>query len=114
MVIHIFEEGFRIVVDAREFEVAELSRHFPHRSEDSLKADHLATHAEDAPDLLRLQQRHEHVFLEFQNFVLERLDHRQVAVDNEVNDAVKDVVGTVFEKPWGLLELLAQFLVGAG
>ncbi len=47
----------------------------------------------------------------FEHLVLQRLDHGQIAVDDEVDDAMQDVVGSVVEKLWRLFELLPQFLM---
>ena len=48
-----------------------------------------------------------------QHLLLDRLDHRQIAVDDEIEDGVEDIVDAVHQQGGRRLELVAQRAVGA-
>ena len=49
-----------------------------------------------------------------QHLFLDRLDHRQIAVDDEIEDGVKHIVDAVHQQGGRCLQLLAQGFMGAG
>ncbi|MNE88573.1 hypothetical protein D3C80_1858950 [compost metagenome] len=61
--MNVSEKRLGVRVDAGEIKVGQLADDFRHRTEDALELDHLASHPEDSPDLLALQERDQYVLL---------------------------------------------------
>ena len=70
-------------------------------------------HAEDAADLLAFEEGDQHVLFQRQHAVLHLLHHRQVAVDDEVDDGVQDIVRSMPQHLRRLLQQAPQFRVRA-
>ena len=70
-----------------------------HRPQHALEADQLAAQGEQPADFLPFEKGVERALLGLEHLLLDRLDDRQVAVDNEVENSVKHVVDAVLEQP---------------
>ena len=70
-----------------------------HRPQHALEADQLAAQGEQPADFLPFEKGVERALLGLEHLLLDRLDDRQVAVDNEVENGVKHVVDAVPEQP---------------
>ncbi len=79
-----------------------------HRPEHPLEADQLAAQREQAADFVAVEKRVERALLGFEHVFLDRLDDRQIAVDDEVEDGVEDVVDAVLEQLGRGFELMAK------
>ena len=77
----------------------QLVAYLVHRPQHALKADQLAAQGEQPADFLPFEKRVERALLGLEHLLLDRLDDRQVTVDNEVENSVKYIVDAVLEQP---------------
>ena len=70
-----------------------------HRPQHALEADQLAAQGEKPADFLPFEKGVKRALLGLEHLLLDRLDDRQVAVDNEVENGVKHIVDAVPEQP---------------
>jgi len=77
----------------------QLVAYLVHRPQHALEADQFAAQGEQPTDFLPFEKGVERALLCLEHFLLDRLDDRQVAVDNEVENGVKHVVDAVLEQP---------------
>jgi len=89
----------------------ELAAKLGDRTEHALEPDRLATQAEQPLDLLTCQERIQHPLLHPENPVLDGLYHRQITVDEVVQNAVENVVGTQLQELGRFFELFAKLAV---
>src|SRR3546814_3320828 len=69
-----------------------------HQPRDALKTDDLVPLGIEVADFLRVERRVHDAVLDQQQPVLDRVDHREIAVNDEVEDRVQHIVGTVAEQ----------------
>ena len=77
----------------------QLVAYLVHRPQHTLEANQLAAQSEQPADFLPFEKRVERALLGLKHLLLDRLDDRQVAVDDEVKNSVKHVVDAVLEQP---------------
>src|SRR3546814_4040851 len=95
MIPHVAEEGASRLVDTGELGRGELPGQILHQPRDALKTDDLVPLGIEVADFLRVERRVHDAVLDQQQPVLDRVDHREIAVNDEVEDRVKQIVGTV-------------------
>ena len=108
MIEHVAEIGARLGVDPGQVQAAQLGHHLTRRREDALEADQLAADLEDATDLVTGEEIVHRPLLHGQHLVLKGVAQRQIAVDDEVEDRVEDIVDAVAEQRRRRFELGPQ------
>ena len=73
----------------------EAARDVLHQADDALEADDLVPLGIEMADFLGVERRVHHAFLDEEQPVLDRVDHREIAVDDEIEDRIEDIVGAV-------------------
>ena len=64
-----------------------------------MEADQFAAQGEQPADFLPFEKGVQRALLGLEHLFFDRLDDRQVAVDNEVENSVKHVIDAVLEQP---------------
>ncbi|MNE61101.1 hypothetical protein D3C80_1562890 [compost metagenome] len=114
MVGHIAEIGPDLTVDAGQVQRLQLVGHLLHRAKDAAEFQQFAAQQEQALDVGARQEAVQRPLLHLQHAVLDLVDDRHIAVDDEVQHAVQDEVGPVLQLQRRGLQLGAQLGVGAG
>ena len=84
-------------VDAGHVVVLEAAGNLLHRTQDSPEAHQLAPEIEDPGDLLAVEEGVERMALHDEHLLLDRLDDRKIAVDDEIEHGVQDVIDAMPE-----------------
>ena len=100
-------------VDARHVVVFEAAGNLLHGTQDSPEPHQLAPEIEDPGDLLAVEEGIERMALHDEHFLLDRLDDRKIAVDDEIEHRVQDIIHAMPELSGRGLQLPAQLAVGA-
>ncbi len=87
--------------------MGEFAGNFRHWPNYPLKLDDLPAHPEDPADLFRFEERNEDVLFDLEYSVFNCFHEWQIAIDDEIQNAVENIVGTVREELRRLLELFA-------
>src|SRR6478736_5994168 len=80
------------LVDHRQVDPHQPAAHFDHRSDLALEMDDLAPQREQARDFLAAKECIDSPGFDLENVFLDFNDNRQIAVDDEVQYAVQDIV----------------------
>ena len=114
VVEHIAEPDSRARIDHHIFCLGKPVADFDHRADDPHEAAELAAQTEDPADGGRIRECFDRPLLEHLHAFLEPLEHRLVAIDDEVEDRVRGVIGP-FGEPLGHgFQPRAQIVMRAG
>ena len=97
MIEHVAKKDPRARIDHRQFGHGEPLAHFLHRADDPHEFAELAAQAKDAADGRRLGEHVDRAFLKHLHTFFEPLDNRLIAIDDEIEDRVRDVIGPFFQ-----------------
>ena len=100
------EIGAGLRIDTGQIQAGELADNLAHRSQHALEPDQLATDVEQALNVAARQKGVDGTLLHGQHFFLDRLAEGKIAVHDEVQDGVQDVVHALRQLSWGGLQLL--------
>ena len=111
---HIAEPDPRAGIDHRQFGRRQPFAHFDHRADHPHEPAELAPQPENPADRRRFGEDVDRPFLEHLHAFLQPFDHRQIAIDDEIEDRVRGVVGP-FGEPFGhAFQPRPQIIVRAG
>ena len=92
MVVHVAKIGVGIAVDQRNVEAHQAGGHVGQRHDASSQGDQVGLEVIDALDAAAVEGVLEDALLERFDLELERVDHRGVVVDDEVDQRVEDEI----------------------
>ena len=111
MIEHVAEIGSSFLVKARQVEVHKLIAKFGHRPKDALKAGELTPQRKEPGDVLTGKKGIECAMLHCQHFLLDLVDDRHIAVDDEVENGVEHIIHAMPQLRRGSFQLAAQLRV---
>ena len=114
MVEHVAEIRPRLRVERGKLQVRQPVADLGHRFDYPLEADQLAAKREEPPHFVPLKKCIEQVLLSLEHLLLDRLNDRQIPIDDEIENGMEHIVDPVAEQRGGRLELMAQLGMCAG
>src|SRR5574337_2102062 len=113
MVEHVVKVGAHVLIERGQRKMGELVAHLVHRPQHALEPDEFSAQRKEPADLAAVEKRVERPALGLQHVLLDRVDDRQVAVDDEVEDGVQHVIDAVFQERGRSFEVMAKVRMGA-
>ena len=109
----ITEIGFGGLIKPRKLQVHQLATDLEHGSEHALEADELTPQRENPGHLLAGEKGCKHALLHLEDVLLDRLDDREIAIDDEVQNGMEHIVRALAQQVRRDFEMRAKLAVRA-
>ena len=108
MVEHVTEIRPHLRVERGKLQVRQPIADLGHRFEHTLEADQLTAKGEQPPHFVPLKKCIEQVLLSLEHLLFDRLNDRQIPIDDEIENGMEHIVDPVAEQRGRRFELMAQ------